>query len=192
MSSCTLIDTASIGKYDIYPYVNGISDHVAQVLILHKVKKQEKGYHTYMKWKINKDTVIDFKLQLSHETWEPIFDENDVNNNFNLLLNIFLRIYYSSFPLILYKCIKKNKSWITPGIIKSCKRKREICNELRNNNNPTLRSYYKLYTKILNAVIKKKAKSMEYKKRILNSYNKIKTTSGIITMKWVEIQIGFK
>jgi hypothetical protein len=79
----------------------------------------------------------------------------NVNDSFNLFLNIFLRIYYSSFPLIQIKYIQKNNSWITPGIMKSCKHKREICNELRNNNNRTFRSYYRNYSKILTAVIKK-------------------------------------
>jgi len=35
-------------------------------------------------------------LKLSHETWEPVFDGNDVNKIFNSYLNIFLRIYYLS------------------------------------------------------------------------------------------------
>ena len=53
ISSCTIIDnffidTTSTGKYDIFPFINGLSDHDAQVLILHKAQKQEKGYHTYI------------------------------------------------------------------------------------------------------------------------------------------------
>ena len=124
---------------------------------------------------INNDTITDFQLQLSQETWELVFNENDVNNSFNSFLNIFLRIYYSSFPLTHIKCKQKNNSWITPGIITSCKHKRELCNELRNNNNPTFRTYYRNYSKILTTVIKK-AKRMEYDKCILNSDNKMKTT----------------
>jgi hypothetical protein len=84
-----------------------------------------------MKQMINNDTIANFQLQLSQETWEEVFDENDFNKNFGLFLNIFLRIYYSSFPLIQKKCMHKNNLWITPGIIKSCEHKREICNELR-------------------------------------------------------------
>jgi hypothetical protein len=33
-------------------------------------------------------------------------------------------------------------SWITPGIINSCKHRRELHKELQNNNNPTLASYH--------------------------------------------------
>ena len=32
--------------------------------------------------------------------WEQVFDWKDINEIFNSFLNIFLRIYYSSFPLI--------------------------------------------------------------------------------------------
>jgi len=73
-------------------------------------------------------------------------------------------------------------SRITPGIITSCKHKRELYNELHNNNNSnnnTLASYYRNYTKILSMVIRK-AKITEHDKLILNSHNNVKTTRGVI------------
>jgi hypothetical protein len=70
-------------------------------------------------------------------------------------------------------------SWITPGILISCKHKRDLYTQLRNDNNTITIAYYKKYSKILTAVIKK-AKCMEYDKLILNSYNKIKTTWNVI------------
>ena len=45
----------------------------------------------------------------------------------SLFLNNFLRIYYSSFPLIRVKNKTNQNSWIKPGIITSCKHKRELC-----------------------------------------------------------------
>ena len=84
-------------------------------------------------------------------------------------------------------------SWITPGIIISCKHKRELYKELQNNNNATLTSYYKDYSKTLSVVIRK-AKRIECDKLILNSHNKVKTTWDIINKesgknkKWSEIQ----
>ena len=70
-------------------------------------------------------------------------------------------------------------SWIAPGIIASCKHKRELYKELQNNNNVTLASYYRDYSKILSVFIRK-AKRMEHDKLILNSHNKVKTTWNII------------
>jgi hypothetical protein len=132
-----------------------------------------------IKRKINKYTITYFQLKLSHETWEQVFDENDVNKIFNSFPNIFLRIYYSSFPLIQAKSKMNQNSCITPGIITSCKHKRELYTGLQKNNNATLASYYTDYSKILSMVIRK-AKTIEYDKLILNSHNKVKTTWGII------------
>ena len=46
-----------------------------------------------------------------------------VNEIFNFFLNIFIRINYSSFLLFQVKYKMNKNSWITPGIITSCKRK---------------------------------------------------------------------
>jgi len=76
-------------------------------------------------------------------------------------------------------------SWITPGIITSCKHKRKLYKEVQNNNNnnnnnnATLASYYRDYTKILSMIIRK-AKIIEHVKLTLNSHNKVKTTWSII------------
>jgi hypothetical protein len=70
-------------------------------------------------------------------------------------------------------------SWITPGIITSCKRKREQCKELQSNNNATLASYYRDYSKILSIIIRK-VKRIEHDKLIPNSHNKVTTTWGTI------------
>jgi len=86
------IDTSIIGKYELYPFINGLSDHDAQLLILSNREKKEKECHTYIKRKINKYTIADFQWKLSHETWKEIFDGNDVNKIFYSFLNIFLRI----------------------------------------------------------------------------------------------------
>ena len=70
-------------------------------------------------------------------------------------------------------------SWITPGIITSCKHKRQQYKELQNNNNATLASYCRDYSRILSMFIRK-AKRMEHDKLILNSHNKVKTNWDII------------
>ena len=72
-------------------------------------------------------------------------------------------MYYSSFPLILAKSKMNQNSWITPGIITSCKHKRVIYKELQINNNATLAFYYRDYAKILSMVIRK-TKIMEHDK----------------------------
>jgi hypothetical protein len=73
----------------------------------------------------------------------------------------------------------KPNSWITTGIITSCKHKRELYKELQINNNDILASYYRNYTEILSRVIRI-AKIIEHDKLIQNSQNKAKTTWDII------------
>jgi hypothetical protein len=87
--------------------------------------------------------------------------------------------------------MKKN-TWITPGIMTSCKYKREIYKELQSNNNATLASYYKSYSKILSMVIKK-AKNMEHDTLIMNSHNKVKTTWDIINnLEEIKKKVNYK
>jgi hypothetical protein len=61
------IDASTIKKYDLYPIINGLSDHDSQLLILNKVQKKEKECHTYSKRKINNYNIADFQLKLSCE-----------------------------------------------------------------------------------------------------------------------------
>jgi hypothetical protein len=141
-------------------------------VILNKGQKKEKECHTYIKRKIIKCTIAGFQTKLSHETWEPVFDGNDVSKIFNSFLNIFLRIYYSTFPLIQAKNKMSQNSWITSGIIPSCKHARELYKKLQNNN-ATLASYYRNYSKIPSMFIRK-AKIIEHDKLIISSHNKVK------------------
>jgi hypothetical protein len=46
-------------------------------------------------------------------------------------------------------------AWISPGIITSCKHRRELYKELNNNNNPAVKSSHRDYFKILLLIIKK-------------------------------------
>lgn len=71
-STSTLIDDFFIditrnGEYDIYPFMNGLSDHDAQVLILRTVQKLGQQHYIYMKQMINSDTIAHFQTQLSYE-----------------------------------------------------------------------------------------------------------------------------
>jgi hypothetical protein len=61
------IDIFTNRKYDLYPLINGLPDHDAQLLILNMGQKKKNECHTYTKRKINKYTTADFQLKLSHE-----------------------------------------------------------------------------------------------------------------------------
>ena len=89
-----------LNKFDIILLINGISDHDAQLLTIQFLQEHNKDRCTYFKRNINQHTIADFLLKLSYETWDSVFEGNDFNMIFNCFLNIFLRHYYSSFPVI--------------------------------------------------------------------------------------------
>ena len=79
-------------------------------------------------------TIANFLLKLNHETWDSVFEGNDVNIIFNSFLNIFLWHYYSSFSVIKTNKLANGNSCSTAGIQTSCKHKRDLYIELRNIN----------------------------------------------------------
>jgi len=68
---------------------------------------------------------------------------------------------------------------LSKGIKTSINHKRELYLSSRNSNNPKLKEYYKLYCKRLSKVIRE-AKILHYKKQILTSQNKTRTTWNIV------------
>ena len=108
-------------------------------------------------------------------------ENNDVNSIYKSFLNIYLRVFYSSFPL--RKLITKTNSnaWIATGIRTSCKYKRDLYLLCKNSNNCLLKNHYKLYTKILSNIIKKdiKCHNNNNNKQTENSKNKMKTVWDI-------------
>jgi len=104
-----------------------MSDHDAQLLIISTDYSHVTIHKLKTIRKINKFRISDFTDKLSSESWDSIFNSEDVNAMFNSFLNIYLRIINSSFPL--KKVINRNNNdsnWITPGNRTSCRHKREL------------------------------------------------------------------
>ena len=100
---------------------------------------------------------------------------------FDSFLNIYLRIFYSSFPLkkVTNSNNNNDKNWITLGIKTSRSHKRELYLTCTNSNNGKFKKTYQIYCKILSNVIKE-AQRIYYDKKIQKSNNKCKTTWDII------------
>jgi len=134
-----------------------------------------KNHCFFYKRLINQTTIDDFLFKLSLETWASVFEGNGVNTIFNSFLNIFLRHFYSSFPLIKVYKRPSHKLWLTSGILTSCQCKTALYMELKKNNNPLIKKYFRDYCRILSRVIHV-AKKMEYDRHILNSNNVMRTS----------------
>jgi hypothetical protein len=69
-------------------------------------------------------------MKLSYENWESVFNNSDINTSFNKFLNIFLGHFYASFPLSRRQKYTRI-SWITAGVIISCRKKRVLHAEVK-------------------------------------------------------------
>jgi len=121
---------------------NGLSDHDAQILMLHDIKIQNLRAHHYTKRQINEFTISEFKLNLSYESWDAIFTEENLDSVFNSFLNTYLRIFYHSFSLKKVYHSQHNKAWITTGIKISSQHKRYLYLLCRSTNNPKLTHWH--------------------------------------------------
>jgi hypothetical protein len=132
--------------------------------------------------KIDCNTIKSFMDALSHESWEEVFQGEDVNRIFNKFLDTYLRTFNASFPVI-FKTFKKGSTrpnpWITSGIRTSCKNKRRLYVKYRDSKDHKFKDYYKKYCKVLSQVIRT-AKKMHLDLLINQSTNKVKTTWNII------------
>jgi hypothetical protein len=115
------VDNSQSGKYLVYPMNNGLSDHEEQLLIIKTICLQVCKYKISTRRMFSNQSLLNFKMQLSFETWDDVFSGNNVDIIFNCFLNTYLRIFNSSFPLkkITISNLKTN-NWITQGIIISC------------------------------------------------------------------------
>jgi exonuclease III len=182
-NSCTLIDNIFIDinlhEFLVYPFINGLSDHDAQVITLNNITLPSRKQIYYYRRDINDLSMSQFTFFLSFENWENVFSETNVNKAFNNFLNNFLRIFYTCFPVLKSPYLHKYKPWLTPGIRISCANKRKLYLDYRNSNDPDIRAHFKKYCRILAKVITR-AKKFYFDKLLLGSKNKIKTTWNIV------------
>jgi hypothetical protein len=156
LNKSTIIDNIFIDEqqydgYDIFTVSNGLSDHEAQLLVLNLPAPIIIEKHINYIRNINNYNINDFQTKLSYENWESVFNNSDINTSLNVFLNIYVIHFYSSFPLKQIHNLKSN-SWITSGIVVSCRRKRVLYEEVKKSNNQVLQKYYKNYCRILNTV----------------------------------------
>jgi hypothetical protein len=102
-NSATAIDNIFIDimrreDYSMIPIINGLSDHDAQSITLTTINMNPYVKEFKIIRKINKQSIEVFLINLSYETWDQIFSTENVNEMLNSFLDIYLKIYYHSFP----------------------------------------------------------------------------------------------
>jgi hypothetical protein len=84
----------------VTPIINGVSDHDAELLIISTDDSSVPIHKFKTIKKINKYTISDFD-KLGCESWDTIFNSEDVNAMFNSFLNIALD-HVITVPFILF------------------------------------------------------------------------------------------
>jgi hypothetical protein len=84
-------------KYTIKPYINGLSDHNTQLLILNDLVQPGSDTKPIYIRNINKFSIAEFQSLLREELWEDVFENTDINIMFKIFLNTYLRCYNASF-----------------------------------------------------------------------------------------------
>jgi len=123
-------------------------------LTLNDIRIHKPTVHYLTTRTINDSTILEFQLNLSYESWDNVFNGDDVDTVFNNFLNMYLKIYNHAFPLKKCQYNSNNKPWITPRIKISSQRKRELYLLYRSTTDSKLKNYYKRYCRILSDVIK--------------------------------------
>jgi hypothetical protein len=169
-----------LGTFSLAPICNGISDHDAQLILIHDMDLPFLPNCLVNTRKIDKCSLADSNYNLSFEAWKGVFDEKDINVMFSFFLNTYLRLFYTSFPKSSKKPrVAKNKEWITPSIKTKCCFKRDLYLISRKSKDPIIKNFYKTYCKLLSRSIIETKRSY-YDKQISNSNNKIKSMWNIV------------
>ena len=127
----------------------GVSDHNAVLVNIHlpnDVKTNKAKRETVWRRNYSKDNINYFKFLLSKEKWCDVIGEHNINKKVQVFMDTVAYNFNIAFPLRSVR-IKTNKvspkSWITKGIITSCRRKRLLLNISKTNNDQNLKNYLK-------------------------------------------------
>ena len=94
------LDNAKYKNISVYPFENGLSDHVAQILTLGNIKVPLQKYTYTRKTRLVDDkSIANFQSYLREEAWDLVYNSDDVNRMFNnfhcILLRHFEKFSYS-------------------------------------------------------------------------------------------------
>jgi hypothetical protein len=87
-----------MSTYTVLPFLDGLSDHDAQLLTLKDLNSQVQDYYITTR-DINEYSINEFRTNLSYETWDCVFDLKN-NPDVDTLFNSFLRIFIITSPYI--------------------------------------------------------------------------------------------
>ena len=133
--------------------------------------------NTYIARDICSDTLSAFKADIECTDWSKVYDCIEAETAYNTFLDQFTALYNHHFPLVTKVVRKgeKNQSWMTQGILKSCKFKYRLYKRFLRNPTVANEQRYKRFRNRLTQVIRE-AKREHYASRFANAKNDTKST----------------
>jgi hypothetical protein len=86
------INSVNQNSISVYPWINGLSDHDAQIIVLRDIAIRTYDKNLYFCRSFNRLSAVDLNLKLSYESWDNVFSYNDVNESFNNFLDTYLTL----------------------------------------------------------------------------------------------------
>jgi hypothetical protein len=81
------IDFSRLNSFQIFPLINGLSDHEAQYICINNIFKCQLHINRLVKKRLITQSVVPpFTELLKLESWDSILNQTDVNQSFNLFL----------------------------------------------------------------------------------------------------------
>jgi hypothetical protein len=158
-----------------------ISDHFPVFLISQKCDNNYAHKVIKNSRKINEKSIDIFNTLLSDSNWDDLLDIVQTDKAYDNFHDKLQQLYNTAFPVVT-KCVKKKtlaNPWITPGIIKSSKKKQRLYNKFLKKKTFNNETIYKNYKRIFEMVIKK-SKKYYYTEQLLKHKNDRKNTWNII------------
>jgi hypothetical protein len=78
---------------------NGLSDHDAQLLIIKTISFQVCKYKISTRRIVSDQSLLNFKMQLSFETWHDVFSGNDADTIFNCFFKYIFENFQFQLPI---------------------------------------------------------------------------------------------
>ena len=158
-----------------------VSDHFPNFLVCEKDIDTAKTETTVFKRFTDKKSIKTFCDDLKTLNWEFVTETQHAEHSFHVFNEIFTRAYKKAFPKkeihIHPKSIKF--PWMTPGLLKSSKRKQKLYDRYLLNKTFKNENAYKAYKKVFEK-IRKKAKKSYYSKCINKFQGNSKQTWNVI------------
>jgi hypothetical protein len=94
------IDYTRTNSFLVFSLIDGLLDHEAQYLCVNNIFDQQTGNFRLVKKRlITKSSVPVFIEMLKNQSWDNIINHTNVNESFNLFLNIFFNNCLIFFPM---------------------------------------------------------------------------------------------